>query len=283
MLLERLEDRLLFDAAPIQTVDADAELAQQAAAVAVQEAMPLEESVAATAEVSVVAPLDNVLEVIADLTGQSSAGSDWIPEAQTSAFATVDGVATSALSPSANRVVLNSDQLTEQLLTTAEELSSEVRAATASVRDELLGGDSSVAPANSAASPESTNTGLSDAQRKTIEQLVRDSTDQIWFEKNVGQFPSGALYGFRTTFGAMLVYGDHLSLIANQTDVATGEVGQQVVNLQFIGSQGNWSIVPGGASEVLGSYQQADGAVLQPEIFNELTLRNVYDGVDLRL
>ena len=127
------------------------------------------------------------------------------------------------------------------------------------------------------------NHGLDAAQRQAIEQVVRGSTDKIWFEKNVGQFPANVRYGFRTTFGAMLVYDDHLRLISRQSDPTTKAQGQQVVDISFTGSNAKWTIVPGGASETIGSYQQADGTALRPDIFRELTLRNVYDGVDLRL
>ncbi len=113
--------------------------------------------------------------------------------------------------------------------------------------------------------------------------MVKDSTSQIWFEKNVGQFPDGVQYGFRTTFGAMLVYEDHLRINSNQTDTATGAVGVQTVDITFTGSPGNWAIVPGVQTTVTGGYQQASGTALQPSIFNQLTLRNVYNGVDLRL
>ena len=41
--------------------------------------------------------------------------------------------------------------------------------------------------------------------------------------------------------------------------------------------------MPGGTSGVSGSYQRPDGTSVQPAISNELTLRNIYDGVDLRL
>ncbi len=125
--------------------------------------------------------------------------------------------------------------------------------------------------------------GLSDAQRAAIEQVVRDSTDKIWFENNVGQFPEGVQYGFRTTFGSMLVYEDHLRLISRQSDEATQTDGQQIVDLRFAGSHASWHVEPGENMGVIGSYQQADGASLRPDIFDELTLRNVYDGVDLRL
>ncbi len=268
MLLERLEDRLLFDAGPVAPVDADAELAQAQAA---QAAMAEADSIAEPADVRLIEPLNNMLDALADLTGQP-------PEAASSS-ATVDGSSTSALNSDPQADLLDSDELAEQLLTTVDELRSELQAATADVRDELLSSD----VPTSSPSPLSEGTSLTDAQRNSIEQIVRDSTDQIWFERNVGQFADGVLYGFRTTFGATLVYADHLRLMANQADPVTGEVGQHIVDIQFTGSRANWSVVPGGASEVLGTYQQADGTALRPEIFNEVTLRNVYDGVDLRL
>ncbi|MGB8168786.1 MAG: Calx-beta domain-containing protein, partial [Chthoniobacteraceae bacterium] len=129
----------------------------------------------------------------------------------------------------------------------------------------------------------SSNGTLTDEQRQAIEAVVRDSTSQIWFEKNVGQFAEGVRFGFRTSFGSMMVYDDHLQILVNQTDPATGAVGVHAVNVSFTGGNAAWQIVPGGESGVAGSYQNADGTVSQPDIFKELTIRNVYDGVDLRL
>ena len=124
---------------------------------------------------------------------------------------------------------------------------------------------------------------LTDEQRETIEAIIRDSTSQIWFENNVGQFPAGVRYGFRTTFGAMLVYDDHLQILADQTDPTTKMTGIHTVNMSFDNGNAAWQIVPGGLSDVTGSYQNPDGTTSHPNIFKELTLRNVYDGIDLRL
>ena len=124
---------------------------------------------------------------------------------------------------------------------------------------------------------------LTSEQRAAITDLVKDSTQQIYFQQNVGQFPAGVLYGFKTTFGSMLVYNDHLRILVNQFDAATGAVGVQAVDITFPGGVAPWQIVPGGASPVSGSYQQPGGATLAPKIFSELTLKNVYNGVDLRL
>ena len=130
----------------------------------------------------------------------------------------------------------------------------------------------------------SSNTSMfTGEQRQAIESVIRDSTAQIWFEQNVGQFAKAVRYGFRTTFGSMLVYDDHLQILANQTDPLTHRVGIHAVSMSFIGSNGAWQIVPGGLSDVTGTYQNADGMAKQPNIYKELTLRNVYAGVDLRL
>ena len=124
---------------------------------------------------------------------------------------------------------------------------------------------------------------FTDAQRAEIAAVVRDSTARIFFEKNVGQFAEKVRYGFRTNFGAMLVYDDHLRLVSNQTDPSTREVGQHVVDFAFPGSTNAWQIVAGASSGVTGSHQRAEGSSLKPELFTEITLRNVYEGVDLRL
>ena len=139
------------------------------------------------------------------------------------------------------------------------------------------------APQGASASLPSDTTQLTDAQRQAIQDVVRDSTNQIWFEQNVGQFSAGVRYGFKTQFGAMLVYDDHLTIVTRQIDPATGkDAGTHSVDISFTGGS-PWQIVQGGASGVLGSYQQSDGTALTPELSKEITLRNVYSGVDLRL
>ena len=125
--------------------------------------------------------------------------------------------------------------------------------------------------------------GLTSEQRQSVEAVIRESTSTIWFEENIGQFAEGVRYGFRATFGSMLIYDDHLQIIARQTDEANTLLGTHSVNVLFVDGNNAWQIVPGGSSEVIGTYQQPDGSTLQPEIYKELTLRNVYDGVDLRL
>lgn len=137
---------------------------------------------------------------------------------------------------------------------------------------------------NAAPAPESQGMAtLTEEQPADINSVIRESTNQIWFQENVGQFEEGVKYGFKTRFGAMLVYSDHLRIVANQTDPETGEVGLQVMDVTFDGGNVNWDILTGGESGVTGSYQNTDGTVFAPRIFKELTLRNVYDGVDLRL
>ena len=142
------------------------------------------------------------------------------------------------------------------------------------------------APATTSASPAPAATAdatqLTDEQRQALESIVRDSTNQIWFQENVGQFEEGVRYGFKTQFGSMLVYDDHIRIMANQVDPVTGAVGIHTVDITFNGGS-PWQIVAGGESGVLGSYQQPDGKVLTPHLFKEITLRNVYNGVDLRL
>ena len=73
MLLERLEDRLLFDAGLVALVDVDAELALAQAA---QDALPAVSSIAELADVRLIEAIDNIDDLIADLTSRlSRAGS----------------------------------------------------------------------------------------------------------------------------------------------------------------------------------------------------------------
>ena len=167
---------------------------------------------------------------------------------------------------------------TAVVATTPEASSSAVAAgATAAERAEIA----AALPADATTS--SGTAQLTDEQRAELADVVRESTNEIWFQKNEGQFGEGVLYGFKTGFGSMMVYADHLQLLANQVNTETGEVGVHAVDITFDGANAGWEIVPGGESGVLGSYQNEDGTVLTPGVFKELTIRNVYNGVDLRL
>ena len=283
LLLERLEERLLFDAGPQAPTDVDVQAANDQSMQAA--------AVADVFDSRLIEPADS--RPVMTATDSTGANSNTTSSGTTDTGATVaaqvaEHSAVPVLDPNAGALPtvgtpLNTDAVAAALLTTADDQSSELHAATTNLPDALLNSDQPVVATDASTNPVSANTELTDAQRTVIGQIVRDSTDQIFFEKNVGQFADGVLYGFRTTFGAMLVYTDHLRLIANQTDPGTGTAGQQVIDIQFSGSNANWSVVPGDASDVRGSYQQPDRTVLHPEIFNEVTLRNVYDGVDLRL
>ena len=180
--------------------------------------------------------------------------------------------------PHSKRVVLRVEELEERIVPSATP-----DAILSAPPTSLVAAVAPISPGGYATTSADASTSLTDAQRQAIQNVVRSSTDQIWFEQNVGQFPQGARYGFRTTFGAMLVYDDHLQIISTQTDPVTGAKGQQVVDIRFSGSNANWAMAPGASSGVLGSYQRADGTSVKPAIFNDLTLRNIYDGVDLRL
>ena len=118
--------------------------------------------------------------------------------------------------------------------------------------------------------------------RQTASQTLKASSNNIWFEKNDGQFGNASvLYGFRTSFGSMGVYNNKLRIVTNQTENGKN-AGKQIVDITFPGSMQNWAVLPGSSSGVKGSYNTKCGT-LNPSIFNEVTLKNVYPGIDLRL
>ena len=132
--------------------------------------------------------------------------------------------------------------------------------------------------------------------QQAVKNTLRASTNYIWFEKNIGQFKNSAVqYGFRTTFGSMGVYKDKIRLVTkqkeydeeeNEEEEANEGMPLQVVDLTFPGSNGSWTIEPGTASAVHGSYYTGtdkNEKALTPSIYNEITLKNVYPGIDLRL
>lgn len=117
---------------------------------------------------------------------------------------------------------------------------------------------------------------------KEVFDVVRKSTNKIWFEQNAGQFSSDVLYGFRTSFGSMGVYQNKLRISAVQKNEGDDQA-QQIVDITFPGSTQNWTVVPKEQSVVKGSYNNVNGQSINPTIFNEITLKNVYPGIDLRL
>ena len=113
-------------------------------------------------------------------------------------------------------------------------------------------------------------------------QTLKASSNTIWFQKNEGQFGNPAvLFGFRTSFGSMGVYNNKLRVITQQTKDAK-KTGRQIVDITFPGATQNWKVLPGKTADVKGSYNSSAGTINAP-IFNEITLKNVYRGIDLRL
>ncbi len=123
---------------------------------------------------------------------------------------------------------------------------------------------------------------LSALPQRAAVKTLKESTNIIWFENNAGQFADPAvLYGFNTAFGSMGVFNNKLRLVTKQENEGR-LLGYQVVDIRFPGSLPQWSVVPGERSVVKGSYN--NGAVtITPSIYNEITLQDVYPGVDLRL
>ncbi len=130
--------------------------------------------------------------------------------------------------------------------------------------------------------PKSNDIELNAETKKTIAETLKASSKDIWFEKNEGQFGNPeVLYGFRTAFGSMGVYKNKLRLVATQS-TKRKKVGHQIVDISFPGSLQNWAVIPGSRSDVKGSYNTKSGAI-NATIYNEITLKNVYPGINLRL
>lgn len=126
-------------------------------------------------------------------------------------------------------------------------------------------------PCNAAAAPQQINAA----------HTLKQSTNSIWFERNQGQFQDKNIrYGFRTPFGSMGVFDNKLRIVSKQD--AQKKKGYQVVDISFTGAQKSWQIEPGNRSEVKGAYNISNKTI-SPDIYNEIILKNVYEGIDLRL
>jgi hypothetical protein len=120
------------------------------------------------------------------------------------------------------------------------------------------------------------------AQQQSAVQTLKESSNDIWFEKNAGQFADNKiLYGFNTAFGSIGVFNDKLRLVTKQ-EVNGKNAGFQVVDITFPGSLKKWTVTPGTVSAVKGSYNTNTGTIA-PAIYNEITLQEIYPGIDLRL
>ncbi|MBS1686530.1 MAG: tandem-95 repeat protein [Bacteroidetes bacterium] len=130
----------------------------------------------------------------------------------------------------------------------------------------------------------------------SVKSTLRATTNMIWFEKNAGQFNNPeVLYGFRTAFGSMGVYNNKIRIVTNQKewDEEENEANEskegmplQIVDLTFPGANGKWTVEPGTVSSVTGTYYTTtdkNEKGIRPLIYNEITLKNVYPGIDLRL
>ncbi|MFM2358918.1 MAG: hypothetical protein RLY16_911, partial [Bacteroidota bacterium] len=119
-------------------------------------------------------------------------------------------------------------------------------------------------------------------QQLDFQSLLKQSEQTIWFEENLGQFGNSAvLYGWRTSFGSMGVYQNKLRLVTRQTKDGK-DYGMQVVDVKFPGSTNQWTIEANHRSPVQGTYHLGE-RVIQPKIYQEIFLRNVYPGIDLRM
>jgi len=122
---------------------------------------------------------------------------------------------------------------------------------------------------------------------------LRQTTNRIYFERNEGQFHNPeVMYGFHTHFGSMGVYHNKLRIVSTQKEKEEEKPGEvdaeepaqiQIVDITFPGSKNNWTVETGTKSTVVGSYYDKDGKGVTPALYNEITLKNVYPGVDLRL
>lgn len=117
---------------------------------------------------------------------------------------------------------------------------------------------------------------------RQMSKILKSGTGLLWFEQNAGQFPNTDLhYACRTAFGSMGVYSDKVRIAVNQ--YKNGKVcGMQVVDIRFTGSRNKWHTEPSIPSTTTGSYQKEEGTI-SPRLFQELTLRDIYPGIDLRL
>ncbi|MCW3126417.1 MAG: outer rane adhesin like protein, partial [Bacteroidetes bacterium] len=139
---------------------------------------------------------------------------------------------------------------------------------------------------------EHTSSDVTPDVKQAMMNVLRKSTNQIFFEQNAGQFHNpDVMYGFRTHFGSMGVYHNKLRLVTRQGEGENpGEIEKDeddktelhIVDITFPGSPNNWTVQPGSKSATIGSYFE-NGKGMHPDLYNEITLKNVYPGIDLRL
>lgn len=132
----------------------------------------------------------------------------------------------------------------------------------------------------------------------SIRETLKSSSNTIWFQENRGQLPSEVLYSFRTSFGAMFVFNDHLQLSGiKATDIFKtadsiysdqGALRQEThtVNISFKGGNSAFQVVPMNELVTKVNYFKGNDPskwATNISSYGELLLKEVYPGIDLRL
>ena len=136
--------------------------------------------------------------------------------------------------------------------------------------------------------------------QQAAQTALRENLNSIKFIKNQGQWPVDILYVGKSLTGSVSIFKDKIAFSTPQFrtpqngategleggDIKTQQVGVQDWVLNFEGSQGLSSIDEGGAFVTQYSYMTGSdiqGHVSQAPALKEITLRDVYSGIDLRL
>ncbi|MCF6262897.1 MAG: hypothetical protein L3J24_04845 [Xanthomonadales bacterium] len=129
--------------------------------------------------------------------------------------------------------------------------------------------------------------GADDEELKKILEKVKDSLREnlktIQFIRNQGQWPQDVLYVGKSLTGIVLVKNDRLSFITPRGNKSEDTHGMQYWELAFDGSPGSTGIVEGEAYSTSFSYFRGEDTTAGVKALHDITLQNVYAGIDLRL
>jgi hypothetical protein len=116
-------------------------------------------------------------------------------------------------------------------------------------------------------------------------EAIKTSFNTIKFERNKGQMSTKVSYGFITTFGSMYLENNKIKLNVFQCDPLS-DITSHTVDINFPGGSTDFNIEPSNELSAKYNYWTDNNplhAITDIPVYGELTIKNVYDGIDLRL
>lgn len=148
---------------------------------------------------------------------------------------------------------------------------------------------------NQAAAPPQRLTVMNGPTREILskpgfQQRLQAAMNKIYFVPNHGQYNSQVIYSFRTPQATMLVYHDHLRMIAQQRnfssttgDSSRGNRTKQIIDIRFPGAGLLQPKEEKRSGTTIFNWFSSEKNITNVSASPELLFKNVYPGIDLKL